>query len=131
MSGTQPYFDTEPDLPVDVEGRVRPPARATCLLCGFEATNAEIWLKPAWWREPGPDGKFVTTLPRCLDTEACRARVTANGEPWLLLERGEQPDRPRRPDPPRHHQPQPLEPMDSPAPPAPDEEVAHVRVPWL
>jgi hypothetical protein len=90
VSQPQPYFDTERDLPVDVEGRV--PQPPSCLLCGFEATTAEVWLKPAWWREPGADGKRITTIPRCLDVEACRARVLAAGEAWPLLERGEDPD---------------------------------------
>ena len=90
MSQPQPYFDTERDLPVDVEGRT--PRPASCLLCGLEATTAEIWLKPAWWRAPGSDGKRITTIPRCLDVEACRARVLAAGEAWPLLERGEQPE---------------------------------------
>jgi hypothetical protein len=105
MSQPQPYFDTERDLPVDVEGRG--PQPVACLLCGFEATTAEIWLKPAWWREPGADGKRITTIPRCLDVDACRARVLAAGEAWPLLERGEQPDAKRESPPSRDWTPLP------------------------
>jgi hypothetical protein len=97
VSQPQPYFDTERDFPVDAEGRG--PQPATCLLCGLEATTAEVWLKPAWWREPGSDGKQITTIPRCLDVDACRSRVLAAGEAWPLLERGEQPDAKREPAP--------------------------------
>lgn len=85
MSG--PYWNGhEPDMP-DYQ---RPILPATCLLCGFEATTSDIWLMPAWWRE-SVDGQEVTTVPRCRQTEDCRARVAANGETWPLLERGEQP----------------------------------------
>lgn len=105
MSGVARSFDTERDLPVDVEGRA--PQPASCLLCGLEATAAEVWLKPAWWREPGADGKRITTIPRCLDVDACRARVLAAGEAWPLLERGEQPDAKREPPAPVREAPAP------------------------
>jgi hypothetical protein len=85
---TQPYWNTDRELPVAPEPR-------TCLLCGLEATSATIWLRPAWWRE-AIDGKWITTIPRCLDIDACRRRVADAGERWLLLEAGEEPGR-RRP----------------------------------
>jgi hypothetical protein len=89
----QPYIDTEHngELPVDVEGRALTPKAASCLLCGLEATSEEVWLKPAWWREAGPDGRTITTIPRCRQSDDCKARVLAAGESWPLLERGEQP----------------------------------------
>lgn len=107
MSAPQRSYDVEPDLPVDAEGRVHPPVARSCLLCGLEATSAEVWLMPAWWREPGPDGRYITTIPRCRETDACRARVLAVGESWPLLERGEQPGR------------RPAGPMEAPAVPLP------------
>lgn len=88
------YIDTDPDIP-DTE---RTPGRATCLLCGIEATTREVWLKPAWWREGKFDeaGRlvFVTTVPRCLDSLACRARCEQADEVWPLLEHGEDPNNP-------------------------------------
>ena len=84
MSG--PYWNTDREVP----SLPREPEPRACLLCGFEATSETIWLRPAWWREP-LDGKWITTIPRCLDIDACRRRVEALGEPWPLLEAGEEP----------------------------------------
>jgi hypothetical protein len=122
------WWDTERELPVAPEPR-------TCLLCGLEATSATIWLKPAWWREP-LDGREVTTIPRCLDIDACRRRVADAGERWLLLETGEEPGRRRReeigstgapiaPRPARGLVPPlvPSEPMQAPQPAPPDADV--------
>ena len=89
MSG--PYWNTDREVP----SLPREPEPRACLLCGFEATSETIWLRPAWWREP-LDGKWITTIPRCLDIDACRRRVEALAEPWPLLEAGEEPGRHRQ-----------------------------------
>ncbi len=95
MSAPQPYIDTEHNGAVRVDPSASRPA--TCLLCGLEATSEEVWLKPAWWREAGPDGRTITTIPRCRQSDECRARVLVAGESWPLLERGEQPTEPPAP----------------------------------
>jgi hypothetical protein len=88
----QPYIDTEHNgdaLPSELH--------ADCLLCGHHDEWGAITLRLAWFREPAR----ITAIPRCLDIDACMARVKANGESWPLLERVEQPGAPRQ---------QPLEP---------------------
>ena len=117
---TQPYWNTDRELPVAPEPR-------TCLLCGFEATSELIWLRPAWWRE-AIEGRWITTIPRCLDIDACRARVAALGEPWPLLEAGEEPGRQRLSKPPADYSnPIPTQPIDPPLPTPPDAEPEEAR----
>lgn len=69
-----------------------PADRAECLLCGRQ-DDSEVRVRVAWYREPlfDPDGLSLTivSIPRCLDVDACKARVLAAGKTWPLLERGE------------------------------------------
>jgi hypothetical protein len=85
------------------------------MLCGWHDEFGGIAMRLAWYREGGPETAIVA-LPRCLDVEACRSRVAANGETWPLLERGEEPGSRPAPLPPRRRLPEPTEPP-LPAPP--------------
>lgn len=66
----QPYVDIEPN------GNVQ----AHCAICG---DSTVVTLRLAWYR----GDELPKAIPRCLDVEACRARVAE----WPLLERGESP----------------------------------------
>jgi hypothetical protein len=67
--------------------------KADCLLCLRHDDSGSIRVRVAWYREPlfDPDGLSLTivSIPRCLDVDACKARVLAAGKTWPLLERGE------------------------------------------
>lgn len=68
MSGTQPYIDTERELPVDVEGRAYPVG--TCWMCGFSGPVFEGAVEL-------PDGSGGWTYEngrRCIETGDCRER---------------------------------------------------------
>lgn len=65
---TQPYIDTERDVPLDVEGRRRP--TGTCAMCGVEGPVFEGAVEV-------PDGQGGWDYPlglRCVETAECRAR---------------------------------------------------------
>ena len=59
----------------------------TCDLCG--AVRVPIEAHVVAWRVPvaGPFG----AIDRCVDRDACRNRVFANGEEWPILEPAERP----------------------------------------
>lgn len=89
-------------------------AVAACILCGkdglipgdrrerglLDSDLVELRMLLVEWREPVlVDGHRVlwSTLPRCVDRLACRARLTASGEPWPVREAGEPVGRPQPP----------------------------------
>ena len=50
-----------------------------CLLCGFEGPEIKVGLVA--WLEPIEHRTF-DSIPRCPDSQACRARVEARGDHW-------------------------------------------------
>jgi len=59
-----------------------------CLLGGTSSAVAEIKVSLVDWLEPDPlTGRIFEDLPRCVDREACRARVEAAGASWEVRDR--------------------------------------------
>jgi len=60
------------------------PHAAACVICGNDVA-IEIRIALVEWREPV--GKEIwSTIPRCVDVAACRARCEAIGEPWPIAD---------------------------------------------
>jgi len=55
-----------------------------CLLCGNEVL-AEVRVSLVRYKEPTP-GRPFEHLPRCVNREACRARLEKLGEPWPVAD---------------------------------------------
>ncbi len=58
----------------------------TCLLCGV--TSRDVTRRLAQFDPPLPSGAYQA-IDRCLDSQACRERVEAAGDPWPLEDRGQ------------------------------------------
>lgn len=84
----------EPDVDVPVELRLQ----TDCAICGHHDEFGTIAIALAWYR----DAAAPVAVARCLDVEACRARVKGR---WPLLERGEAPGSPGPMQPPETTQP--------------------------
>jgi len=54
-----------------------------CVICG---NRGDVRLGLVEWREP-VEGETWTSLPRCVDRQACRDRLEALGELWDLVDR--------------------------------------------
>lgn len=55
-----------------------------CVLCG-NTDHRDLRVALVHWRD-GEPGMAYEHVPRCIDHDACRARVAANGELWPLVE---------------------------------------------
>jgi hypothetical protein len=58
----------------------------TCLVCG--ATGRDVGRRLAQFDPPLPSGPYQA-IDRCLDSQACRDRLEAAGDPWPLEDRGQ------------------------------------------
>lgn len=55
----------------------------TCVLCGHEARDVSVGLVA--WQKPVGRERF-SAVPRCIQLDACRKRVEANGDAWEVRE---------------------------------------------
>lgn len=51
----------------------------TCLLCGHESHDVRVGLVE--WKDPVGSERF-SSIPRCQNRRACRARLEAIGDEW-------------------------------------------------